>query len=202
MMRTLCVICPSLLEEPALPRDGWRSADHPRGRSEWKKMLRSSLATLSQPPSASARSISRRKSSSTQNTPSSPAQATPQRCGPADQHRARAERQRLDDVDAAAEAAVDQHRRCAADRLDDARQRADRGDCAVELAPAVIGDDDSVGAALQRFARIVRMQKALDHQRAAPLPAQPFDVAPADRRDRVARPSADRRRRSRSARRN
>src|ERR1700723_3825031 len=48
---------------------------------ESKKMLRSSLATPSQPPSASARSISRRKSSSTQKTPSSPAQATPHRCG-------------------------------------------------------------------------------------------------------------------------
>ena len=66
-----------------------------------------------------------------------------------DQHRARAERQRLDDIDAAPEAAVDQHRRLALDRLDHSRQRADRGDRAVELAPAMVGDDDPVGAALR-----------------------------------------------------
>jgi hypothetical protein len=61
----------------------------------------------------------------------------------------RAERQRLDDVDSAAEAAVDQKRRPIADRVDDSGQRADRGDRAVELAAAVIGDDDCVGAAVR-----------------------------------------------------
>src|ERR1700749_4436977 len=49
-----------------------------------------------------------------------------------DHHRARAERQRLDDVDAATKAAVDEHRRFTRDRLDNAGKRADRGDRAVE----------------------------------------------------------------------
>ena len=96
----------------------------------------------------------------------------------ADQHRARAERQRLDDVDAAAKAAVDQDRRPPAGRLDHARQRQDRCDCAVKLAAAVVGDDDSVSAAADRFARVVRVQEALDEERPAPLLAQTVDVTP------------------------
>src|SRR6202167_167521 len=98
----------------------------------------------------------------------------------ADQNRARAERQRLDDVDAPPEAAVDEHRRAAADRFDDAGQRANRGDRAVELAPAMVGDDDAIGAVFDRLARFARMQQALDQKRPAPLPAQAFDIAPAD----------------------
>ena len=97
-----------------------------------------------------------------------------------DQHRARAERQRLDDINPAPKAAVDKHRRFAADRLDNAGQRPDRGDRAVELAPAMIGDDDPVGAALHRLARLVRMQNAFEDERPAPKVAQPVDVMPAD----------------------
>ena len=143
-------------------------------------MLGSSLATPSQPPSASARSISRRKSSSTQSTPSSPAQATPHRCGrPISTARA---------PSASALMTSTPRRKPPSIRTGAlpptastiARQRADRGDRAVELAAAVIGDDDCVGAAVHRLARFVGMQQALDHERPAPLPAQPFDVAPAD----------------------
>src|ERR1700733_9282871 len=98
----------------------------------------------------------------------------------ADQNRAGAERQRLDDIDSAPEAAVDQHRRFAADRVHDAGKRADGGDRAVELTPAMIGDDDSVGAAIDRLTRFAGVQQALDQERPAPLSAQPFDIAPAD----------------------
>ena len=98
----------------------------------------------------------------------------------ADHDRPRAERERLDDIDAAAEAAVDQDRRPPADRVDDARQGADRSDRAVKLAPAVIGDNDPVGAAIDRFPRVVRMQKAFENERPAPLLAHGVDVAPAD----------------------
>src|SRR5882672_1411369 len=42
---------------------------------------------------------------------------------PADAHAARAQRERLDDIGAAAKAAVDEDRHAAADRLDDLRQR-------------------------------------------------------------------------------
>src|SRR5579872_3126131 len=64
-----------------------------------------------------------------------------------DQNRARAERQSLDYVDSAPEAAVDHNRRPPADGLDNAGKRADRSDRAVELAPAMVGDDHAVGAA-------------------------------------------------------
>jgi hypothetical protein len=54
---------------------------------------------------------------------------------PADHDRSGAKRQRLDDVDSAPEAAVDEHRRLAADRADHAEKRADRGDRAVDWRP-------------------------------------------------------------------
>src|ERR1700733_14057353 len=98
----------------------------------------------------------------------------------ADHDRAGAKRQRLDDIDSTPEAAVDEHRRPAADRLDHTGKRADRGDRPVELAPAMIGDDDPVGAAFDRLARFTGVQQTLDQERPAPLPAQPFDIAPAD----------------------
>ena len=44
---------------------------------------------------------------------------------PADQHRPRAERQRLHHVDPAAEAAIDQHRNSVIDRIDNGGQRDD-----------------------------------------------------------------------------
>src|SRR5664279_69187 len=64
--------------------------------------------------------------------------------GPPDADRGRAHAQRLDDVGATAEAAVDQDRHTAFDRLDDLRQRIDAGTAAVLAAPAMIGDDDTV----------------------------------------------------------
>src|SRR5579863_1405138 len=97
-----------------------------------------------------------------------------------DQDRARAERQRLDHVDAAPEAAVDHDRGLTAGRLDHPGKRADRSDGAVELAAAMIGDDDSIDAALDRLSRFVRMQEALEDERPAPQAAQPIDVMPAD----------------------
>ena len=62
----------------------------------------------------------------------------------ADQHHAGSERQRLDDVNSATKAAIDQHRDRAAERIDDRRQRGDRTDGAVELAPAMVGYDNGV----------------------------------------------------------
>ena len=61
---------------------------------------------------------------------------------PADEHGARAERERLDDVGAAPDAAVDEHLDPPVDRLDDLGQRVDRRRDAVELAAAVVRDDD------------------------------------------------------------
>ena len=61
-----------------------------------------------------------------------------------------AERERLQHVLARADAAVDMHLDAVADRLDDRRQRRDRRQRAVELAAAMVGDDDRVGAAVAR----------------------------------------------------
>ena len=67
-----------------------------------------------------------------------------------------AEADRLEHVLTGADAAVEMHLDVAADRIDDLRQGADRRTRAVELAPAVIGDDDRVGAGFRRHARILR----------------------------------------------
>ena len=54
--------------------------------------------------------------------------------------------------------AVEQHRHAAADRLDDAGQRVERRDRAVDLAAAVVGDDDAVDPVVERAARVVGVQ--------------------------------------------
>ena len=55
-----------------------------------------------------------------------------------------AEGERLEHVGAAADAAVEEDRQLVADRLGDRRQGVERGDRAVDLAAAVVGDDDAV----------------------------------------------------------
>ncbi len=82
--------------------------------------------------------------------------------GPADQHRVGAEGERDGDVDAAADAAVDQDRGPAVDRVDDLRQRVGGGQAAVELAAAVVGDDDAGGAVLDRQLGVLGGEQALD----------------------------------------
>ncbi len=74
---------------------------------------------------------------------------------PAGEDGAGAERERLDDVGAAADAAVDVDLDPAADSLDDLRQeRCSRCDC-VELAAAVVRDDDRVGTVLDCEPRVL-----------------------------------------------
>ena len=70
----------------------------------------------------------------------------PVEIGAADQAAARAERQRLEHVLPGAHAAVEQHLDAVADRVGDARQRRDGRGRAVELAAAVVGHHDAVGA--------------------------------------------------------
>ena len=72
---------------------------------------------------------------------------------PPDQDRVGAQRQRDRDVDAAADAAVDQDRGPAVDRVDHLRQGVAAGQGAVELAAAVVGDDDPGDAVLDRERR-------------------------------------------------
>ena len=77
---------------------------------------------------------------------------TPER-HPAGEHGPRAEGERRGDVGAAPDAAVEQHLEPVADRVDDGRQRLERRHRAVELAAAVVRDDDARGAVLGRAGR-------------------------------------------------
>ncbi len=49
---------------------------------------------------------------------------------------------------------------------------------AVEMPAAVIGHDDAVGADRDRALGVLRMQDALDHERALPAVAQPRELLP------------------------
>ena len=97
---------------------------------------------------------------------------------PADSAGRGAERQRLDHVGAAPHAAVEQHRDAPGDGVDHRRQRADRGEGAVQLAAAVVGDDHAVDAVPDGRAGVLGVEHALDQQRAPPDAAQPVDVLP------------------------
>ena len=98
--------------------------------------------------------------------------------GAAEQHEVGAERQGLDDVGAAAEAAVDEHAQPLAHRRDDRRQRLERGERAVELPPAMVGDDDAVGAVARRELCILDREDAFHQQLARPRVAQPGEIGP------------------------
>ena len=99
---------------------------------------RVSSAGEAQPQSASVSSSSSRSSSSTRRAPASPPdREAPERRTP-DQHGVGAERQGDRDVDAAPDAAVDQHGAAPVDGLDHLGQRVGRGETAVELAAAVV----------------------------------------------------------------
>src|SRR5690606_26941225 len=71
------------------------------------------------------------------------------------------------------------------------RQGAGTGQHTIELATAVVGDHDAIGAKADRIARVVRVKNALDHHGAIPELAGPFQVLPADRRVEVGAQPAD-----------
>src|ERR1700754_1606971 len=80
---------------------------------------------------------------------------------PADEDKVRAERQRLDHVGAAADAAVEHHGHAAGFGRD-LGQGAQRRHRMVELAAGMVGDDDAVDAALACDPRIGRRDQAFD----------------------------------------
>src|SRR6266851_2874111 len=84
---------------------------------------------------------------------------------PADDDRVGAERDRLDDIGAAGDRAVDQHPGPPADRLDDLRQYLDRADALVELAPAMVRDIHAIDPMLDRDPGVFGGGDALDDQR-------------------------------------
>src|SRR5947209_246549 len=75
--------------------------------------------------------------------------------GAADEDGAGAEGERLDDVAAAADAAIEEHLGPPFHSIDDFRQNAERRGDAVELAAAVVRDDDGIGAVVDRLKRVV-----------------------------------------------
>jgi hypothetical protein len=94
---------------------------------------------------------------------------------PADAHGLCAHCQCFDDVGAATEAAVDQHRHAIADRLNDFRQSIDGRATAVLDPPSVIGDDDAIDPGLCGKLGILDGENALQDQLDLGSLAQPFD---------------------------
>ena len=79
----------------------------------------------------------------------------------ADEHRVRAERQRLEHVHAAADRAVDKNRHLAADGIDDVRKHLRRRGAMVEHTAAVVRDHNAARARLQRLFRAAGGHDAL-----------------------------------------
>src|ERR1700722_8751709 len=94
----------------------------------------------------------------------------------------RAMSERREDIGTTADAAIDHHRHLVANRLPDRRQRLQGRRPAIELPPAVIGDDDPVTTKRQRAARIVRMLQAFDDELTLPKTPVAFEIGPALRR--------------------
>ena len=92
-----------------------------------------------------------------------------------------ARRDRLDDIGAAAEAAVDHDFGAAGDGGDDFRQHMHGAAAVVELAAAVIGDVDPLDAVIDRDLGVFRGGDALDHQRDLELVLDQLDGAPIQR---------------------
>ncbi len=98
--------------------------------------------------------------------------------GTADVDATSAERESAEYVLPRADATVEMHFDAVADSVGDSGELADGRGCAVELPPAVVGDDDRVGAGSEREPRILGIHYALEDQLAAPLAAEPLDVGP------------------------
>src|SRR3954471_148113 len=112
---------------------------------------------------------------------------------PADDDAIGAENDRLDDIGAARDRAVDPDLAAPADRLDDLRHDRDRPDPLVELAPAMVRDIDDIDAVIDRDPGILAGRDALDDDRDLRQSLDALDVAPVEPRlidPRVADPDA------------
>src|SRR5579883_3043806 len=97
---------------------------------------------------------------------------------PAEKYEARPEAQRDQDVGVAAHAAVEHDGQPVAERGVNGRQDVERGRRLVELAAAMVRDDDAVDADLGGAQGVGRMHDAFDDQRAREQLAVAFEVAP------------------------
>ena len=97
---------------------------------------------------------------------------------PAEEDAGGAEGAGAEDVDAGADAGIEQQFDIIADRLFDCGEEADAAAGAVELAAAVVGDDQGFDAhALGNFG-VFGVHDAFEYDWAAPLLLDPFDVLP------------------------
>src|SRR5260370_27883262 len=102
------------------------------------------------------------------------------RIGAAQEHRARAEADRLEDVTAAPHAAIHQHLHLTVHGGRDFGQGAERRRSAVQLPPAVVRDDDGSRAAVDRAAGVLAGQDPLDPHRPRPQAPYPTPAPPPD----------------------
>ena len=137
-----------------------------------------SASRLLLPDSASARSMSASRQRSTCRTPVVPAEREPVHPRPPDERRLCPERDRLEHVGPGAHAGVEEDLGAVADGVDDAGQRVQRADRAVDLAAAVVGHDDGVHAGVDGAARVIGVLDALQHDRAVPVVADESEVLP------------------------
>ena len=103
----------------------------------------------------------------------------PVEVGAADQREVGAQGQGGDDVRAAHDAGVQDDRRVAVVRLErrrDVREQVERDRGAVQLAAAMVGQHDAVGAVVHHPAGVLDGLDALDHELALPRFAQPVEV--------------------------
>ena len=93
-----------------------------------------------------------------------------------------AQRHRFEHVLPTANAAVHVHLNLMAHGINNSGQRLDGGRCAVELAAAMVGHDDGVGAGVDRQLRVFSVLDTLQDELASPAVSNPLDVRPAERR--------------------
>ena len=121
---------------------------------------------------------SMRNSSRTRSTPGLTERAQAPDIGPADADGGGAHAQRLGNIGAAAETAVDQDRHSAAHHCDDLRQGVDRRASAVLAPGAVVRDDDAVQASLGGELRVLVREDPFDQELHVGRVAHPLDGVP------------------------
>ena len=102
----------------------------------------------------------------------------PIRVGTTHKHGSRTETQGFDDVAAAPDTAIEKNFEPSTRRGHNFRQHTQRGRDAIQLAAAVIGDDDGIGAFVHGPPGIFARLHALDDDRAAPHVADPLQIVP------------------------
>ena len=93
-------------------------------------------------------------------------------------------RQRLEDIGAAADAAIEEHRHLALHRRDHFRQRIERADAAIDLAAAMVGDHDAVIAFAHRLRGVVGAHDAFENDGKFRPRSDLGDAFPVEARDR------------------